>query len=112
MLRASRNRFIFTNCAHSQFAGLLRTFCAKNAQQRIEHALQRQRARPADAFNRELSASHLDFYYKYVKTARYCWRIQSQLRKLFKPSWAKCISSLSGEFANSIQLIEGTPLFS
>ena len=43
-----------------------------------------------------------------IRTVRYCWRHQFQLRKLFKFSWAKCISSLFGEFANSIRFAESS----
>src|SRR4030095_15351599 len=39
---------------------------------------------------------------------RYCWRIQSQLRKLFKLRWAICISSLFGKFANNIRVAART----
>ena len=38
----------------------------------------------------------------------YCWRIQSQPHKLFKFGRIKRISSLFGEFANSIPLAESS----
>jgi hypothetical protein len=42
------------------------------------------------------------------RRAGYCWRIQSQPRKFFKFGRIKRISSLSGEFANSIRLAESS----
>ena len=43
-----------------------------------------------------------------IKTARYCWQIQSQPRRLFKFDRIKRISSLFGGFANSIPLAESS----
>src|SRR5262249_15380517 len=52
---------------------------------------------------RELSSRSLDRLMIKIQTVRYCWRLQFQPCKLFKFGWAKCISSLFGELANSIR---------
>jgi len=44
-----------------------------------------------------------------LRQAGYCWRIQSQPRKFFKFCRIKRISSLFGEFANSITVAESLP---